>query len=60
MFCDMVGSTAPKFDQEEQRDAVSTFLSGCANEINRLGGMVANYLGDGILAYFQISRRPRG
>jgi class 3 adenylate cyclase/tetratricopeptide (TPR) repeat protein len=54
MFCDMVGSTAlsNKLDQEEQRDVVSTFLSACAAKIRRLGGMVANYLGDGVLAYF--------
>jgi class 3 adenylate cyclase len=54
MFCDMVGSSAlsTKLDQEEQRDVVSTFLSGCATEIKRLGGTVANYLGDGVLAYF--------
>jgi class 3 adenylate cyclase len=58
MFCDMVGSTAlsVKLDQEEQRDVVSTFLSACAVEIKRIGGMVANYLGDGVLAYFGYPR----
>jgi class 3 adenylate cyclase/predicted ATPase/ABC-type transport system involved in cytochrome c biogenesis ATPase subunit len=54
MFCDMVGSSAlsTRLDPEEQRDVVSAFQSCCANEIKRLGGMVAQYLGDGVLAYF--------
>src|SRR5262245_35953064 len=54
MFCDMVGSSAlsTRLDPEEQRDAVSAFQSCCAGEIRRLGGMVAQYLGDGWLAYF--------
>ena len=54
MFCDMVGSTAlsSRLDPEEQRDVVSAFQSCCANEIKRFGGMVAQYLGDGVLAYF--------
>ena len=54
MFCDMVGSSAlsTKLDPEEQREVVGTFQSCCAAEINRLGGIVAQYLGDGILAYF--------
>lgn len=54
MFCDMVGSSAlsTRLDPEEQRDVVSAFQSCCANEVKRLGGMVAQYLGDGILAYF--------
>jgi class 3 adenylate cyclase len=34
------------------REVVSTFQSCCAGEIKRLGGMVAQYLGDGVLAYF--------
>ena len=54
MFCDMVGSSAlsTRLDPEEQRDVVSAFHSCCAGEIKRLGGMVAQYLGDGVLAYF--------
>lgn len=31
---------------------VSTFQALCAQEIKRLDGMVAQYLGDGVLAYF--------
>src|SRR5262249_37933230 len=54
MFCDMVGSSAlsTRLDPEEQREVVSSFQSCCAAEIKRLGGMVAQYLGDGVLAYF--------
>jgi class 3 adenylate cyclase/tetratricopeptide (TPR) repeat protein len=54
MFCDMVGSTAlsSRLDPEEQRDVVSAFQSCCANEVKRFGGMVAQYLGDGVLVYF--------
>src|SRR5258705_8668130 len=54
MFCDMVGSSAlsTRLDPEEQRDVVSAFQSCCATEIRRLDGMVAQYLGDGVLAYF--------
>lgn len=54
MFCDMVGSSAlsTRLDPEEQREIVSAFQACCSNEIKRLGGMVAQYLGDGVLAYF--------
>jgi class 3 adenylate cyclase/predicted ATPase len=54
MFGDMVGSSAlsTRLDPEEQREVVSTFQGCCAMEIKRFGGMVAQYLGDGILAYF--------
>ena len=54
LFCDMVGSSAlsTQLDPEEQRDLVSTFQSVCANEVKRFEGMVAQYLGDGVLAYF--------
>jgi class 3 adenylate cyclase/predicted ATPase len=54
MFCDMVGSSAlsTRLDPEEQRDVVSAFQSFCAAKIKDLRGMVAQYLGDGVLAYF--------
>ena len=54
MFCDMVGSSAlsTRLDPEAQRDVVSAFQAACAAEIGRLDGMVAQYLGDGVLAYF--------
>ena len=54
MFCDMVGSSAlsTQLDPEDQRDVVSAFQGCCSDEVKRFGGMVAQYLGDGVLAYF--------
>jgi class 3 adenylate cyclase/predicted ATPase len=54
MFCDMVGSSAlsTRLDAEEQREVIAAFHTCCANEVKSLGGMVAQYLGDGVLAYF--------
>ena len=54
MFCDMVGSSAlsTRLDPEQQGDVIAAFHTYCANEIRLLGGMVAQYLGDGVLAYF--------
>lgn len=54
MFCDMVGSSAlsTRLDPEEQGDVIAAFHACCGNEIKSLGGMVAQYLGDGLLAYF--------
>jgi class 3 adenylate cyclase/predicted ATPase len=54
MFCDMVASSAlsMRLDPEEQGDVIAAFHGCCANEIKSLGGMVAQYLGDGVLAYF--------
>jgi predicted ATPase/class 3 adenylate cyclase len=54
MFCDMVGSSAlsTQLDPEEHREVVASFQVACASEIKRLDGMVAQFLGDGVLAYF--------
>jgi class 3 adenylate cyclase/tetratricopeptide (TPR) repeat protein len=54
MFCDMVGSSAlsTRLDPEEQREIIAAFQTCCATEVTFLGGMVAQYLGDGVLAYF--------
>ena len=54
MFCDMVGSStlSTRLDPEEQREVVGAFQAYCAGEIKSLGGIVAQYLGDGVLAYF--------
>ena len=54
MFCDMVGSSAlsTRLDPEEQSNVIAAFHTCCADEIKALGGMVAQYLGDGVLAYF--------
>jgi len=54
MFCDLVDSTerARRLELEEWRDLVRSFQSVCYREISRAGGFVAQYLGDGVLAYF--------
>jgi class 3 adenylate cyclase/predicted ATPase len=54
MFCDMVGSSAlsTRLDPEEQGEIIAEFHVCCTKEIKALGGMVAQYLGDGVLAYF--------
>ena len=54
LFSDMVGSSAlsTRLDPEEQREVVGAFQTACAGAIKDLDGMVAQYLGDGVLAYF--------
>src|SRR5580692_2675134 len=54
LFCDLVGSTAiaSRLDPEEWRETVRGYQSVAADAINRFGGHVAQYLGDGVLAYF--------
>jgi class 3 adenylate cyclase len=54
MFCDMVGSSAlsTRLDPEEQGEVIAAFHACCTSEIKALAGMVAQYLGDGVLAYF--------
>ncbi len=54
MFCDIVESMAltGRLDPEEWRDIVRTYQETCAGVIQRFGGYIAQYLGDGILVYF--------
>ena len=54
MFCDLVGSTALslKIDPEELREILRSYQSLCADAIERFGGYIAQYLGDGVLVYF--------
>jgi class 3 adenylate cyclase len=54
VFCDIVGSTAlsARMDPEDLREVVSTYQKCAAEIIARFGGFVAQYLGDGVLAYF--------
>ena len=51
-FCDLVGSTflAATLDPEDLRDVIRGFLACCAAVITRMGGYVARYMGDGLLA----------
>jgi class 3 adenylate cyclase len=54
MFCDLVGSTAmsARLDPEDMREVIGAYHSCCANCVERHGGFVAKYMGDGVLAYF--------
>ncbi|MEO5818041.1 MAG: adenylate/guanylate cyclase domain-containing protein [Gemmatimonadaceae bacterium] len=53
-FVDLVGSASlsEAFDPEELRDLYAEYQGVCAAAIERYEGHVAQYLGDGILAYF--------
>ncbi|RMF01756.1 MAG: adenylate/guanylate cyclase domain-containing protein, partial [Chloroflexi bacterium] len=54
MFCDVVGSTAlsEQLDPEELREVIQAYQQTAVQAVNRFGGTVAQYLGDGILVYF--------
>ena len=54
MFCDLVGSTAlaARLDPEDMRGIIAAYNKCCTDLIDRGGGFVAKYLGDGVLAYF--------
>src|ERR1700692_749249 len=54
MFCDLVGSTAlsAKLDPEDLRGVFGAYHHCCAALVERNGGFVAKYMGDGVLAYF--------
>jgi class 3 adenylate cyclase/tetratricopeptide (TPR) repeat protein len=54
MFCDLVGSTAlsARLDPEDLRTVITTYHRCCTEWIERNGGFVAKYMGDGVLAYF--------
>jgi class 3 adenylate cyclase/tetratricopeptide (TPR) repeat protein len=57
MFCDMVGSTAlaSELDPEQMRDVLVSFLGPSAEVIEQHGGHVADFMGDGLLAYFGLN-----
>jgi len=54
VFVDLVGSTdlSRRLDPEELREIMRAYQNTVAGEITRLGGHVAKFLGDGVLAYF--------
>lgn len=54
MFVDLVGSTrmTAKLDPEETRRILRDYRTAVGAEVKQLDGHVAQYLGDGILAYF--------
>ena len=54
IFCDLVGSTvfAADLDPEDLAEVIRRFQSTCATTLEHMGGHIARYMGDGILAYF--------
>jgi class 3 adenylate cyclase len=54
MFCDLVGSTAlsARMDPEDLREVISAYQKCVAETVQRFGGFVAKYMGDGVLVYF--------
>jgi predicted ATPase/class 3 adenylate cyclase len=54
LFCDLVGSTAmsQRLEPDEFAEVVRAYQHACAEIIEQRNGYIAQYLGDGILAYF--------
>jgi class 3 adenylate cyclase/predicted ATPase len=54
MFCDLVGSTAlsTRLDPEDLREIIGAYHRCCAATVEKSGGFIAKYMGDGVLIYF--------
>ena len=54
MFSDLVGSTSlsARMDPEDLREVISAYQKCVAQTVQRFGGFVAKYMGDGVLIYF--------
>jgi class 3 adenylate cyclase len=54
LFCDLADSTplARQLDPEDLREVIRAYQATCVAVIQRFGGHVAQYLGDGLLVYF--------
>ncbi len=54
MFCDLVGSTnlSAQLDPEDMRGVIAAYQACIGEVVNYYTGMVARYMGDGVLAYF--------
>ena len=54
LFCDMVGSTriAAELDAENWLEVLRAYQRSVAEVVERFDGFVAQYLGDGVVAYF--------
>src|SRR5215469_9503857 len=54
LFCDLVNSTeiAAQLDPEEWRDILARYQRVAAEAVARFEGYIAQYLGDGVLAWF--------
>jgi class 3 adenylate cyclase len=58
MFCDLVGSTAlaARLDPEDMWRVIASYHACIREVIDRHQGMIARYMGDGVLAYFGYPR----
>jgi class 3 adenylate cyclase/tetratricopeptide (TPR) repeat protein len=58
MFCDLVGSTAlsARLDPEDMWEVIRAYRAACARVIATYDGIIARFVGDGILAYFGYPR----
>jgi class 3 adenylate cyclase len=54
IFSDLVGSTAlsARMDPEDLREVISAYQKCVAETVQRFGGFVAKFMGDGVLIYF--------
>jgi class 3 adenylate cyclase len=54
MFCDLVGSSvlSARLDPEDLRSVIGAYHACIAEVIARNEGVIARYMGDGVLAYF--------
>ena len=54
LFCDLAGSSAlsERFDAEDVREMIQAYRRACIPPIQRFGGFVQRFIGDGILAFF--------
>ena len=54
MFSDLVGSTAlsARMDPEDLREVISAYQKCVSDTVQRFGGFVAKFMGDGVLIYF--------
>ena len=57
MFSDLVGSTAlsARMDPEDLREVISAYQKCVAETVQRFGGFVAKYMGDGVLDLLRLS-----
>jgi class 3 adenylate cyclase/predicted ATPase len=57
-FCDIVDSTelARSLDPEDLNEVTRAYYKYCADAIRRFDGIIANYMGDGVMALFGYPR----
>ena len=58
LFCDLVGSTelSTRLDPEALNEIITRYRKCCARVLTETDGFIAQYLGDGVLAYFGYPR----